>query len=122
MSAAMMRSEHLIILLLANGAALDAHALTHQTALRVAAIHGHDSCVRLLIEEVASLDPVEDPILYTTSMFACTQCATETVEFLIKQGAYVNVMALDRMTPLRCAAAAGRPELSHLLQQYGASV
>jgi len=122
MSAAMLGNEVLLKLLLTNGACVDACAITCQTALRVAAIHGQDACVDLLLKEGAHLDPVEDPLHYTTLMFACTQCSPETVTSLITLGSDVNAMALDRMTPLRCAKAAGRKDLVTLLQEYDAIV
>lgn len=69
------------------------------TALHAAALSGHASTVRLLLEHGSDID-AQDLLIHTPLFRACEMGHTDVVQALIEGGAKVDVTDQDGRSPL----------------------
>jgi ankyrin repeat protein len=85
-----------------------------------AAFNGHTPVVGYLLLQGAKLD-AKDENGRTSLMYASSGPYSETVEFLLKKGADVNLQGtLEGFTALMTAAAEGQVEVVRVLLSHGA--
>ncbi|CAH0549306.1 unnamed protein product [Brassicogethes aeneus] len=94
----------------------------NRTALHVAGLTGNVEMANVLVSNGADIN-AQDINGYSPLMFAVYKNHTETVEFLINQGADVNLRgSKDNRTALHVAAATGNIEMSNVLVSNGADI
>ncbi|XP_044735383.1 ankyrin repeat domain-containing protein 50 isoform X2 [Chrysoperla carnea] len=92
-----------------------------QTALNVAASHGHTEVVQILLTAGADVNHA-DADGWTALRAAAWGGHVEVVEALLKHGCSVDCIDADHRTALRAAAWSGHEEIVKLLIQHGADV
>ncbi|XP_056618083.1 inversin [Triplophysa dalaica] len=90
------------------------------TALHAAALSGHVSTVRLLLEKGAMVDPL-DVMKHTPLFRACEMGHRDVILTLIKGGARVDLVDIDGHSALHWAALGGNAEVCELLMENGIS-
>uniref|UniRef100_A0A8C9W3K7 Inversin n=1 Tax=Scleropages formosus TaxID=113540 RepID=A0A8C9W3K7_SCLFO len=90
------------------------------TALHAAALSGHVSTVRLLLERGAMVDAL-DVMKHTPLFRACEMGHRDVILTLIKGGARVDLVDLDGHTALHWAALGGNAEVCQILMENGIS-
>ncbi|KAF7691897.1 hypothetical protein HF521_010864 [Silurus meridionalis] len=88
------------------------------TALHAAALSGHISTVRLLLEKGAIVDPL-DVMKHTPLFRACEMGHRDVILTLIKGGAHVNLVDTDGHSALHWAALGGNAEVCEVLMENG---
>lgn len=91
------------------------------TALRLAALYGHDKIVQLLIDHNADMDIVCEGS-GTALLAAAESGMTETVKILLRRGAGADRRYGNFETPLLAASASGNEEIVRLLLNHGVDV
>lgn len=133
------------VVLLKNGANVNATDNTGETPLAWAAGEDADDVINVLIESGARLTlhtaaqlgrfsdlrkliersgdiNAKDRKAWTPLHHAADKCRVKVASFLIKEGALVKAETKHGYTPLHLAAASGCPEIAQFLIQGGASV
>ncbi|XDV40342.1 hypothetical protein PO909_009437 [Leuciscus waleckii] len=90
------------------------------TALHAAALSGHVSTVRLLLEQGAMVDPL-DVMKHTPLFRACEMGHRDVILTLIKGGARVDLVDIDGHSALHWAALGGNAEVCEVLMENGIS-
>ncbi|XP_036413926.1 inversin isoform X3 [Colossoma macropomum] len=90
------------------------------TALHAAALSGHVSTVRLLLEKGAMVDPL-DVMKHTPLFRACEMGHRDVILTLIKGGARVDLVDIDGHSALHWAALGGNAEVCEVLMENGIS-
>ncbi|XP_067304688.1 inversin isoform X2 [Pseudorasbora parva] len=90
------------------------------TALHAAALSGHVSTVRLLLELGAMVDPL-DVMKHTPLFRACEMGHRDVILTLIKGGARVDLVDIDGHSALHWAALGGNAEVCEVLMENGIS-
>ncbi|KAK2902985.1 hypothetical protein Q8A67_007698 [Cirrhinus molitorella] len=90
------------------------------TALHAAALSGHVSTVRLLLERGAMVDPL-DVMKHTPLFRACEMGHRDVILTLIKGGARVDLVDIDGHSALHWAALGGNAEVCEVLMENGIS-
>uniref|UniRef100_A0A9J7X9Z6 Inversin n=1 Tax=Cyprinus carpio carpio TaxID=630221 RepID=A0A9J7X9Z6_CYPCA len=90
------------------------------TALHAAALSGHVSTVRLLLEREAMVDPL-DVMKHTPLFRACEMGHRDVILTLIKGGARVDLVDIDGHSALHWAALGGNAEVCEVLMENGIS-
>ncbi len=99
-----------------TGTRVDVPSPRGETALMLAAAHGHLDSVRLLVERGAEVNrPGWTPLHY-----AASSGDAATVRYLLEHHAYVDAQSPNRTTPLMMAARQKRPGIVRLLIEEGA--
>ncbi|GAA6094781.1 inversin isoform X1 [Tachysurus ichikawai] len=88
------------------------------TALHAAALSGHVSTVRLLMEKGAMVDPL-DVMKHTPLFRACEMGYRDVILTLIKGGARVDLVDTDGHSALHWAALGGNAEVCEVLMENG---
>ncbi|KAK3515639.1 hypothetical protein QTP70_025326 [Hemibagrus guttatus] len=88
------------------------------TALHAAALSGHVSTVRLLLEKGAMVDPL-DVMKHTPLFRACEMGHRDVILTLIKGGARVDLVDTDGHSALHWAALGGNAEVCEVLMENG---
>ncbi|XP_035382348.1 inversin [Electrophorus electricus] len=88
------------------------------TALHAAALSGHVSTVRLLLEQGAMVDPL-DVMKHTPLFRACEMGHRDVILTLIKGGACVALADVDGHSALHWAALGGNAEVCEVLMENG---
>ncbi|XP_060717251.1 inversin isoform X1 [Tachysurus vachellii] len=88
------------------------------TALHAAALSGHVSTVRLLMEKGAMVDPL-DVMKHTPLFRACEMGHRDVILTLIKGGARVDLVDTDGHSALHWAALGGNAEVCEVLMENG---
>ncbi|KAI8624021.1 hypothetical protein F5Y19DRAFT_340089 [Xylariaceae sp. FL1651] len=115
------RLNMLRALLEANPSTIDLIDHDNFTPLIHAIIHGHLSCVQLLLTASARLDPVSEADHIPLNL-ACEHGSIEIVEILLQHGARILPDA-EGLYPQHLVARSGQTSrLLRLLQQYGADL
>lgn len=104
--------------LLAHGAPVDGRG-GGTIVLRVAAEHGNERIVRLLVERGAQPD-LSGEDCWTPLQAAISHGHIGIARFLLANGANPNVSLWDGWTPLHTAAGSGNEEMTKLLLAHGA--
>ncbi|XP_064514712.1 inversin isoform X1 [Pseudopipra pipra] len=84
------------------------------TALHAAALSGHVSTVKLLLEHKAQVDAL-DVMKHTPLFRACEMGHKEVIQTLIKGGARVDLVDQDGHSPLHWAALGGNADVCQIL-------
>ncbi|NWH57769.1 INVS protein, partial [Geococcyx californianus] len=84
------------------------------TALHAAALSGHVSTVKLLLEHKAQVDAL-DVMKHTPLFRACEMGHVEVIQTLIKGGARVDLVDQDGHSPLHWAALGGNADVCQIL-------
>lgn len=95
--------------------ALDTRRMNGETALHVAAAHGHTECVLVLLDAGADAD-ARSWLGMTPLHYAASAGHLDTVRALLVGGANTRAEAATGMTPAEAAMAGGHRELVVLLQ------
>ena len=114
-------SEHVHYLDLLIKSGVDVKTSAGDTALRKAALLGHDACVDLLIKsgaDVNSADSYGNTALISAAKKGYDRC----VDLLIRSGANVNVTKSEGQTALMYASQWGHDKCMDLLIKSGADV
>uniref|UniRef100_A0A8B9K5L5 Inversin n=1 Tax=Astyanax mexicanus TaxID=7994 RepID=A0A8B9K5L5_ASTMX len=90
------------------------------TALHAAALSGHVSTVRLLLEKGSMVDPL-DVMKHTPLFRACEMGHRDVILTLIKGGARVDLVDIDGHSALHWAALGGNAEVCEVLMENGIS-
>ncbi|XP_030641261.1 inversin [Chanos chanos] len=90
------------------------------TALHAAALSGHVSTVRLLLERGAMVDPL-DVMKHTPLFRACEMGHRDVILTLIKGEARVDLVDIDGHSALHWAALGGNAEVCQILMENGIS-
>lgn len=90
------------------------------TALHAAALSGHVSTVRLLLEQGGMVDPL-DVMKHTPLFRACEMGHRDVILTLIKGGARVDLVDIDGHSALHWAALGGNAEVCEVLMENGIS-
>ncbi|KAI1817144.1 hypothetical protein GGS20DRAFT_102228 [Poronia punctata] len=115
------RLDMLEILLRADHSTIDMIDHDNFTPLIHAIIHGHITCVQLLLNATSRLDPVSETEHIPLNL-ACEHGSIETVEILLQHGARILPDA-EGLYPQHLVARSGHtPRLLGLLKQYGADL
>lgn len=109
----------LATLLIERGANIEEVNDEGYTPLMEAAREGHEDMVALLLTKGANINAATEETQETALTLACCGGFTEVVEFLIKQGADLE---LGASTPLMEAAQEGHTDLVRFLLENGANV
>ncbi|XP_055381299.1 ankyrin repeat and KH domain-containing protein mask isoform X2 [Condylostylus longicornis] len=109
----------LATLLIERGANIEEVNDEGYTPLMEAAREGHEDMVALLLMKGANINATTEETQETALTLACCGGFTEVAEFLIKQGANLE---LGASTPLMEAAQEGHTELVRFLLENGANV
>ncbi|XP_053343434.1 inversin isoform X2 [Clarias gariepinus] len=88
------------------------------TAMHAAALSGHVSTVRLLLEKGAMVDPL-DVMKHTPLFRACEMGHRDVILTLIKGGARVDLVDTDGHSALHWAALGGNAEVCEVLMENG---
>ncbi|XP_043116979.1 inversin isoform X2 [Puntigrus tetrazona] len=88
------------------------------TALHAAALSGHVSTARLLLEQGAMVDPL-DVMKHTPLFRACEMGHRDVILTLIKGGARVDLVDIDGHSALHWAALGGNAEVCEVLMENG---
>jgi len=99
-----------------TGTRVDAPNRLGETAMMLAALHGHLDSVKLLFERGAEVNRSG----WTPLHYAATNGHAETVRFLLERHAYIDAQSPNRTTPLMMAARHKRPDVVRLLIEAGA--
>ncbi|NXY87047.1 INVS protein, partial [Alcedo cyanopectus] len=86
------------------------------TALHAAALSGHVSTVKLLLEHNAQVDAL-DVMKHTPLFRACEMGHKEVIQTLIKGGARVDLVDQDGHSPLHWAALGGNADVCQILME-----
>src|SRR5262245_47260623 len=107
-------------MLLGNNANVDLpDPKSGRTPLLVAAHHGHQNVVRLLLEGEAWVHFRDDQV-NTALWIAVAEGHDDVVELLLEAGAHANSMnGVDKCTPLGTASSKGNERLVELLLKGG---
>lgn len=98
------------------GTRVDAPNRLGETALMLAALHGHAGSVKLLIRRGAEVNrPGWAPLHY-----AASSGHADVVAYLLEQHAYIDAQSPNRTTPLMMAARHGHREVVRQLVEAGA--
>ena len=109
----------LVRTLLRHGVDADAADMNNRTPLHEASARGHVAIVRLLVQHGA--DASKD--LQRLLLLASSSASTETVQFFIRFGAYVNTRDENHLTPLhRASSVSDNAETVRLLIKHNADV
>ena len=92
------------------------------SALELACKHDAYSCFKLLLSSGASACETYEPYLKTILHLACETGKLKYVELLVENGADVNSIAVDYMTPLHYACKVGSLEVVSYLVSKGADM
>ncbi|XP_034301452.2 ankyrin repeat domain-containing protein 50-like [Magallana gigas] len=114
------RRDKTVEILLRNGADINLCSEHGVTPLIVACFKGHDSTVKLLLNEVEinSRQKNVDILLF----IACLQGHNITVQLLLSNGADINSCDKDGTSPLSAACRNGNDRTVHLLLNKGADI
>ena len=82
----------------------------------------HNDLVRLLIQSGADISIKESELQVTALMVAATRGHTSIVQYLLDEGAPVNIQDVDGSTSLTIASELGHSEVVRVLINYGADV
>ncbi|KAL8875613.1 MAG: hypothetical protein Q9198_006053, partial [Flavoplaca austrocitrina] len=114
--------EEIIRKLLISGADIQVtHISTHRNALAEAALHGHQNCVDLLVEERCLME-FPDAEGNTALHHACANGHLAAAKSLVARGASINAPGLDGQSPLHLAIGAPYQNVVMLLVQSKANV
>ena len=108
--------------LLQNGAQLDLTDHVGNTALHLAAEGGHLEVLKRLVEAGQDVNQRDGWFKRTPLMRAAVEGHTDCVEYLIQNGAQLNLKDYERKTPLMRAAMEGRTDCVKYLLQNGAQL
>ncbi|RPH65482.1 MAG: ankyrin repeat domain-containing protein [Burkholderiales bacterium] len=98
------------------GTRVDAPNRLGETALMLAALHGHLDSVKLLAGRGAEVNRSG----WTPLHYAATNGHAEVVRYLLEQHAYIDAQSPNRTTPLMMAARHKHPDVVRLLVEAGA--
>lgn len=93
---------------------VNAVELRNKTSLHIAAAHGREDIVQLLLKHGADIEARSDGG-WTPLHNACDKGAVEIVRLLLQAGAKINAQLLNGVTPLHLAAQAGHREVVECL-------
>ncbi|KAL8978454.1 MAG: hypothetical protein Q9205_005957 [Flavoplaca limonia] len=114
--------EEMIRKLLISGADIQVtHISTHRNALAEAALHGHQNCIDLLVEEGCLME-FPDAEGNTALHHACANGHLAAAKSLVARGASINAPGLDGQSPLHLAIRAPYQNVVMLLVQSKANV
>ncbi len=113
---------NVVMLLLENGAPMDAPDAHGKTALMQAALYGRIAVMRLLLEHGAAPNAAghNGATALIASLHSSTRRNREAVELLLAYGAQANVRSRSGWTPLMLTCLWGEAEVVDLLLQHGA--
>ena len=113
--------EHIVELLLANGADVNAQGGRYGNALQAASQDGHNKIVELLLEKGANVNAQGG--LYGNALQAASQRGhNKIVELLLEKGANVNAQGGLYGNALQAASQRGCSKIVELLLEKGADV
>ncbi|KAL2867427.1 ankyrin repeat-containing domain protein [Aspergillus lucknowensis] len=110
-----------VSLLLNRGASIRAADKCKQTALHVAARHGHPELIHLLLKSGACIDEFNNQ-RETPLMIAVRKQHVECVAALLEHGANTNLKDCEGCTPTHLAASNGNIQILEKLHAAGASI
>ena len=106
------------LLLSQNKTLIDARSPQDESALMMAALHGHEALVKALIAKGADVNKTGWAPLH----YAATKGHISIIKLLLEKSAYIDAESPNRSTPLMMAAMYGTFDTVKLLIEEGADV
>lgn len=107
----------------ASGMSVNSHNQEGYTALHVAALHGHEAMVEVLLRRGANLNHKNSSSQQCTPLhLACQRNHPKIVSRLVQHGAKCNIRDARGNTPLHYCCLNGHLEPAQILIQHGANV
>jgi ankyrin repeat protein len=113
--------ESIVLLLLDNGANIDATSSGCGSALQTASLNGHTGVVKLLVKRNASLT-LSDVTFGGVLQAAAWSGNTDILRLLLDHGACINAVDSVHGTALQTAAWRGMKDAAQLLIKHGANI
>jgi ankyrin repeat protein len=112
--------EGLLLLIIEEGASVDARSRSGYTALMLASLNGHNATVKQLLEKGANINFQEASHRFTPLAFAIASGNVETVRLLLENGANKFMKDTEGRNALDHAKLQGSAEIIQLINQSSA--
>jgi len=112
---------NVVIDAIASGADVNAFGVDGESALHAAVHRGNEAIIKILLDAGAEIEIRAENNQYTPLMIAAFEGKSETVNTLINNGAYYNII-IDNITPLMMAAERSHKEVVKILIDAGADI
>lgn len=110
-------TESLLLLIIEEGASVDARSRAGYTALMLASLNGNDATVKNLLEKGANINFKEASHGWTPLSFAIANGKAETVRLLLDNGANAHIRDSQGRNALDQAKLTGSAEIIHLFKR-----